>query len=199
MEMSYFSLPNYSVVYKNRRLSTHGGLILYIHDDFAFKELNNEIAISHESNLFESIFVELWRKSCSYQKYILGNVYRLPLYGIDDLTSFTNEFTTLLNLLKTRSNFIYLCGDYNIDILKMSSNHVHNTFYENVISCSFAPKITLPTRICDTTSTLIDNVYTNVLDKKHTSGILIRPTSDHQMYFCIMNENFGKSAKNKKI
>ena len=199
MEMSYFSLPNYSMVYKNRRLSTHGGLILYIHDDFAFKELNNEIAISHESNLFESIFVELWRKSCSYQKYILGNVYRLPLYGIDDLTSFTNEFTTLLNLLKTRSNFIYLCGDYNIDILKMFSNHVYNTFYENVISCSFAPKITLPTRICDTTSTLIDNVYTNVLDKKHTSGILIRPISDHQMYFCIMNENFGKSAKNKKF
>ena len=22
---------------------------------------------------------------------------------------------------------------------------------------------------------------------------------DHQMYFCIMNENFGKSAKNKKF
>ena len=81
----------------------------------------------------------------------------------------------------------------------MSSNHVYNTFYENVISCSFAPKITLPTRICDTTSTLIDNVYTNVLDKKHTSGILIRPISDHQMYFCIMNEKFGKSAKNKKF
>ena len=81
----------------------------------------------------------------------------------------------------------------------MSSNHVYNTFYENVISCSFAPKITLPTRICDTTSTLIDHVYTNVLDKKHTSGILIRPISDHQMYFCILNENFGKSAKNKKF
>ena len=199
MEMSYFSLPNYSMVFKNRRLSTHGGLILYIHDDFAYKELNNEIVISHESNLFESIFVELWRKSCSYQKYILGNVYRLPLYGIDDLTSFTNEFTTLLNLLKTRSNFIYLCGDYNIDILKMSSNHIYNTFYENVISCSFAPKITLPTRICDTTSTLIDNVYTNVLDKNYTSGILIRPISDHQMYFCIMNENFRKSASQKKF
>ena len=125
----------------------------------------------------------------------------LPLYSIDDLTSFTNEFTTLINLPKTRStsNFIHLCGDYNIDILKMSSNHVYKTFYENVISCSFAPKITLLTLNCDTTSTLIDNVYTNVLYKKHTSGILIRPISDHQMYFCIMNDNFGKSAKNKKF
>ena len=47
----------------------------------------------------------------------------------------------------------------------MCSNNAYNTFYENVISCGFAPKITLPTRICDTASTLIDNVYTNVLDK----------------------------------
>ena len=81
----------------------------------------------------------------------------------------------------------------------MSSNHVDNTFYENVISCSFASKITLPTRICDTTSTLFDNVYTNVLDKNHTNGILIRPISDHQMYFCIMIENFRKSASQKKF
>ena len=49
----------------------------------------------------------------------------------------------------------------------MCSNNAYNTFYENVISCGFAPKITLPTRICDTASTLIDNVYTNVLDKSH--------------------------------
>ena len=121
------------------------------------------------------------------------------IYGVDDLSTFTNEFTTLLNLLKARSNFVYICGDYNIDILKMSSNHAYNTFYENIISCSFAPKITLPKRICDTASTLIDNEYTNVLDKSHSSGILIRPISDHQMYFCIMNESFGKSATHKNI
>ena len=61
MEMSYFFLPNYSMV-------NHGGLILHIHDDFACKELNNEIAFLYESNLFESMSVEIWRKSCSYPK-----------------------------------------------------------------------------------------------------------------------------------
>ena len=81
----------------------------------------------------------------------------------------------------------------------MSSNHVYNIFYENVVSYSFAPKITLPTRICDTTSTLIDNVYANVLDKNHTSGILICPISDHQMYFCIMIKNFRMSASQKNV
>ena len=97
-----------------------------------------------------------------------------------NVTLFSYEYTNLLNLLRARSNFVYICDDYNIDILKMCSNNAHNTFYENVISCGFAPK-TLPTRTCDTASTLIDNVYTNVLDKSHISGILIRPISDHQM------------------
>ena len=36
-------------------------------------------------------------------------------------------------------------------------------------------------------STLIDN--TNVIYKSHSSGILITPISDHQMYFCTKNEN----------
>ena len=56
MEMSYFSLPNYSMVYKNRRLSTHGGLILYIHDDFAFKELNKENR-AHTKNTYLEMFI----------------------------------------------------------------------------------------------------------------------------------------------
>ena len=54
----------------------------------------------------------------------------------------------------------------------------------------FVSKITLPTRTCDTASILIDNIYTNVLDKSHTSGILIRLLSDNQMYCCVMNENY---------
>ena len=33
-----------------------------------------------------------------------------------------------------------------------------------------------------------------MLNKSDTSGILIRPISDHQMYFCIMNENYMKPA-----
>ena len=122
----------------------------------------------------------------------------LKSYIGDDLTGFTDEYINLLNLLRKRPKFVYLCGDYNIDILKICSNNHYNTFYENVMSCSFVPKITLPTIICDTTSTLIDNIYTNVLDKSHTSGILVRHLPDHQMYFCVMNENYIKPTTNQK-
>ena len=55
-----------------------------------------------------------------------------------------------------------------------------------------------PTRICDTTSTLIDNVYTNVIDKEQICGIFVRPISDHQMYFCMMKENYVKPVTKQK-
>ena len=193
IQMNYFSLPNYRLINANRRLTAHGGLIIYIHNNFEFKELNEELPITQTSNSLESMFVEVWRKNYTNQKYIIGNIYRLPLYDSDNLTSFTNEYIDILNTLRNRSKFVYLCGDFNIDLLKLNSNNNYNMFFDNVISSGFVPKITLPTRICDTSSTLIDNVYTNTIDKKHTSGILIRPISDHQMYFCILNENYTKA------
>ena len=128
-------------------------------------------------------------KNSIYKKYVIGNIYRLPSYISDDVKSFINEFTSLLNGLSIRSKPVYLCGDYNIDLLKINTVEDYSSFFDNVISSSFVPKITLPTRICDTRSSLIDNIYINTIDKDHISGILIRPISDHQMYFSIMNEN----------
>ena len=71
------------------------------------------------------------------------------------------KYTISLIVLRDRSKSVFLCGDYNIDLLKDNANDNFNIFYENVISSSFIPSITLPTRMCDTTSTLIDNIYTN--------------------------------------
>ena len=179
-------------------MSLHGGLIIYLHDDFAYKELNDNIPISKTSKLFESIFLEIWKKQC-HQKFVIGNIYRLPLYNSDDLNLFPNEFTDLLDFLRARSKTVFLCGDYNIDLLKISTKDNFNYFYENVISSSFIPNITLPTRMCETTSTLIDNIYTNALDKKHTSGILIRPISDDQMCFSMISLTCNKSKNATKF
>ena len=56
-----------------------------------------------------------------------------------------------------------------------------------VISFELHPKITLPTRITDRSSILIDNMLTNVYDDNHISGILINKISDHQPIFICNN------------
>ena len=47
----------------------------------------------------------------------------------------------------------------------------------------FFPKITLPTRISDHSCTLIDNIFSNNIELRETSGILLNQLSDHQMVF----------------
>ena len=46
------------LINENRRLSNHGGLIIYVHDTFSFKVLNKDMHITHTSKLFESVIVE---------------------------------------------------------------------------------------------------------------------------------------------
>ena len=49
IDMDAFSLPNYTLVNENRRLSNHRGLIIYVHDSFSFKVFNKDIHITHTS------------------------------------------------------------------------------------------------------------------------------------------------------
>ena len=93
---------------------------------------------------------------------------------------------------------MYLYGDYNIDLLENHTVEGYSSFFDNVIASSFVTKIALPMRICDTRSSLIDNIYTNTIDKDYYSGILIRSISDDQMYFSIMNENVTTSKSVQK-
>ena len=140
VDMSFYNLPNYSMVYENRRLSAHGGLLIYIHNDFSYTKLNLENRITETSNVFESLVIEVWRKNCKYNKFVIGSIYRIPSYSTSDLNTFTEEFITLLNALRNKSKFVYLCGDYNIDLLKIHRNNPTNYFYESSIAELFSKK-----------------------------------------------------------
>ena len=59
----------------------------------------------------------------------------------------------------------HICGDININLLKIHENNHYNSFDENITSNGFMPKITLPTRLSDTCNTLIDNIFTNTFEK----------------------------------
>ena len=90
----------------------------------------------------------------------------------------------------------YINGDFNIDLLTLSHDNYANTFYENMTSECFFPKITRPTRSCNNSHSLIDNILSNNLCKPHTSGILTHHISDHFMNFCIIE---GRRPNDVKV
>ena len=81
-------------------------------------------------------------------------MYRTPSEIVEDINNFTTEFATLLSHMKAIRHSSYVCGDYNIDLLKVKRNKHYCEYFDEIISHGFIPKITLPTRISEHSSTL---------------------------------------------
>ena len=58
-----------------------------------------------------------------------------------------------------------MCGDYNIDLLKVNKVHSYDMYFNDILSAGYIPTITLPTRL-STSSTLIDNIFTTNISKE---------------------------------
>ena len=136
-----------------------------------------------QSTGWEYLCVQLSHQKPRSKQYILCNIYRTPNEIVDHLNTFTNELSSLLVKVKNLKHYANLCGDYNIDLLKVKTNRHYCSYFDDVVSNGFFPKITLLTRLSDHSSTLIDNIFTNNIDEAGTSGILLNSISDHQMIF----------------
>ena len=107
----------------------------------------------------------------------------------DEIKQCINEFTLLIvSLEKYRLN-INLAGDYNLNLLKINNDELCNEFFDVITSHSLLPQITLPTRLSQTSGTLIDNILckAHISIKPTTAGILLNKLSDHQPCFIILD------------
>ena len=80
---------------------------------------------------------------------------------------------------------VFLCGDFNIDILKHKVNQGTKSFVDTMYSISLYLLIDRPTRISNHSFTLIDHVFTNLTNHKVTSGILVSGITDHLPIFVL--------------
>ena len=114
---------------------------------------------------------------------------------IADLTQFTDEFSAVLSNVHAMCNQAYINGDYNIDLLQLHTNNHYNSFYENITSQGFFPKISRPTRSFENSYSLIDNIFSNNLCKPHISGILTHHISVHFTNFSTIESKTKKKQK----
>ena len=186
-EYSMFNLRNYSMIKQGKLCSEHGGLIIYVHDRY---DISAPLTLIDSVSGWKYLCIEISQKAPYPQKYVIVNVYRPPNEIVDKFNIFVNEFDMFLNNLSKMNRSTYICVDFNIDLLRIHKKHNYRNFFDTVLSAGFHPKITLPTRITDTSNTLIDNILVNVIDDRHISGIMINKISDHQPIFTCNNKLF---------
>lgn len=172
-----------NVFYMNRKNIIHGGVALYVHHNLNSVEVEKmSMAVD---DIMECITVEIaMEKTKNLQ---ISCIYRSP--GTD-INIFTDHLTEMYS---NNNKNIFICGDFNIDLLKVHAHKPSELFLNSMYSMMFYPKITRPTRITSHSSTLIDNIFTNVIDNKVESGIIINDISDHLPVFALVDVTCEKN------
>ena len=177
---SQYNIDGYDMYYQSSVCSSHTGLIIYVRSEYQVKQLN----LRNSSVLWESLFLEV--TLADGKKIIIGDIYRAPREEVNIITTFIVELSHIWTLLNRMKLPVDLCGDYNINLLKMHEKNSYKEFFETMLVHSYLPNITLPTRLTDTSNTLVDNVFANSAKFEAVSGILINNISDHQAIFTII-------------
>ena len=112
---SLFALPNYQLISRGKYCSNHGGLITYIHNDFNWEP----VSMKDQTTGCENLFIQISYNSQNSKKNIIGNIYRLPSETVNELQTFNDKFLEALEIFQFKLIQVYLCGDYNINLLKV--------------------------------------------------------------------------------
>ena len=177
----------YNFIYKpySDQCSVKGGLAIYLKNYLCY----NDVKMVSHCQMWEGLFLNI-----KVNKYdapiIIGNIYRPPKNNNchNSIDNFLKEFKTeLYKLIKINSRCI-LCGDLNIDFLKLNSNKKFQEYYDLLTELSFIQTITIPTRLSNN-PTLIDHIYLKCLKDItiENTGVYTGVLSDHMATFLALN------------
>ena len=161
--------------------SAAGGVGIYVKSDL---NANKRDDLSFANVDFETIWIEIDNSKAN--DILCCCAYRHPS---SDISKFRDHFQVTFSKLENENEFIFVMGDFNINLLN-HQNHTHtNEFINMMFSNNLQPSVLHPTRISDTCSTLIDNIFVNSApDSKIHSGNVLSLISDHLPQFCIIDD-----------
>ena len=177
--------PGYSSYHSTRPSRSGGGTALYIKNHLLSSLI---IGTTVNNDDIECVFAEIRHNN---GKVVVGSIYRPPSGNV---SIFQNELCSKLSMINSSTNETVLCGDYNLDLLKINSNANIADFYQSALTYGLSPSITSPTHICiqgngQISYSLLDNILTSNRNFCK-SGILEFDITDHFPIFILFDNIF---------
>lgn len=177
-------IPNTPANYHCYRTDTeanHGGTLLYISNKFTSHQRIDLQNLMYSPKQLESTFAEIER--IKQPNIIVGTIYRHHSLSVKD---FNKILGTLLENINKQGKLLVLTGDFNINLLNYDTDTNVTNFIDTLSNYLILPHINLPTRITETSKTLIDNIFISPTTQKSTSGNFITGISDHLAQFVVL-------------
>ena len=158
-----------------------GGLAIYVNKRICEEsDIDSEFNPNPEPDNFngEFQFIKIKNFKGSNRTVIFGNVYRSPSRNAE---KFNALFENVLQKLDrhTKNKLLYLVGDFNQDLIKYDTDANSQNLIDMCTSHGLVQLISRPTRITDSSATLIDHVYTNNVENIKSCNILTVDLTDH--------------------
>lgn len=174
----------------NRKNKKGGGVALYVSNKLNYKVVESMSTIVDD--VMECLSVEIIMGK--QKNVIVSCVYRAPGSSIE---TFNNCLEGVV--AKNNQKVMFLCGDFNTDLQNLSKHKLTDDFMDTMYSFSLYPLITKPSRITTHCASLINNIFTNCMEKSLVSGLMINDISDHLTVFVIYDCDCKKQKEELKI
>ena len=173
-------IPNYSFHYLLPTSSMAGGVGVYcINDANCF--IRHDLTIVTTG--FEILVLDVTLRD---SKFILCAAYRHPNSPVKD---FVDALSSLFHKLPSTKKIIY-AADANINLMRYDEDNMVKLYLHELESLNLLPMVFLPTRVTDSTSTIIDHIFTNQWPNLNTkAGIITIGLADHLANFILLNDS----------
>ena len=159
--------------------SAKGGTALYVNEVYDSFERDD---LKVQNDLVEAVWIEI--KNNKSKNIVVGCVYRHPRRLAKDFDDFNKYMDATLDKLVKERKEIYICGDFNIDLLKLNEIDNHMDFYALMTAHGLLPFITQPSRVVEgQTPSLIDNIFSTNISDGVQSGNIFLTLSEHFSQF----------------
>ena len=153
--------PNHDYEIDLPKKNAYGGVAIVAKTDFKMT-LKEEWKLLKECDCARCQFEGVWAEiKYDNRSIIIGCIYRHPNGNIEH---FIKQYSNILEQMPMDSTCIN-GGDINIDLLNINNKDVLS-YVTELSLFNFSPKIILPTRITDSTCTLIDHIFLKLSKKK---------------------------------
>ena len=119
----------------------------------------------------------------------VGSVYRHPT---SDVKRFENASINVIKSFKANENYVVL-GDFNVNYDERSSTPAIKQYINHISSVGCTKLINQPTRITQTSSTIINHIYVNSMSVSHVIPTIMSEDISH--HFPIFAEFICKQSK----
>ena len=177
-DLNQFHINGYALLTQGRTCSRHGGLSIYLNDQYEYKLMNYDINCTK----WEFQCVEIFGGNIK-NKITICNIYRPPIHNNNNrvISTFLEEYSKLIRILSKVKHVCAVAGDLNLNLLKINERPLISNYFDMMVGYGFIPRITLPPRFSKRNCSLLDHIFVKDSLQRSTneSVILFSALSDH--------------------